>query len=242
MREFDHWIDECEQRGDNDDEDRDKNFQESVHGYPQLQTAQAQLFKSRPRLDLTWSNCCGYDPKDTTRSGDIRDLTDEEAIYRIRPSCYVSVQYRFLIQKRKADAALCRMDDEKAWDKGTRCGELLSLQRHLTYLGKIRTALKELRLSVSWRGNSIQLQPWRTNPLSLIVSLSEQVPVNTYTAKVSWRDLGLTGTDISEITRKPSKTGKHEHENGRVYKSRKPKPEKVKSSVQPIHLKQQKFN
>ncbi|GJX04395.1 hypothetical protein Tco_0190311 [Tanacetum coccineum] len=34
--------------------------------------------------------------------------------------------------------------------------------------------------------------------------------------------------DISKITRKPSKTGKHGHENGRVYKSRKPKPEKVK--------------
>ncbi|GKD01348.1 hypothetical protein Tco_1171622, partial [Tanacetum coccineum] len=38
-------------------------------------------------------------------------------------------------------------------------------------------------------------------------------------------------TDISEITRKPSKTSKHGHENGRVYKSRKPKPEKVKSTV-----------
>ncbi|GKC27165.1 hypothetical protein Tco_1034459 [Tanacetum coccineum] len=31
------------------------------------------------------------------------------------------------------------------------------------------------------------------------------------------------GTDISKITRKQSKTGKHGHENGRVYKSRKPK-------------------
>ncbi|GJV92428.1 hypothetical protein Tco_1540241 [Tanacetum coccineum] len=41
----------------------------------------------------------------------------------------------------------------------------------------------------------------------------------------------LTGTDISEITRKPSKTSKHGHENGRVNKSRKPKPEKVKSTV-----------
>ncbi|GJZ40512.1 hypothetical protein Tco_0587075 [Tanacetum coccineum] len=39
------------------------------------------------------------------------------------------------------------------------------------------------------------------------------------------------GTDISKIIRKPSKTGKHGHENGRVYKSRKPKPEKVKSTV-----------
>ncbi|GJW56410.1 reverse transcriptase domain-containing protein [Tanacetum coccineum] len=39
------------------------------------------------------------------------------------------------------------------------------------------------------------------------------------------------GTDISEITRKPSKTGKHGHENGRVNKSRKPKPEEVKSTV-----------
>ncbi|GKF33630.1 hypothetical protein Tco_0106830, partial [Tanacetum coccineum] len=38
-------------------------------------------------------------------------------------------------------------------------------------------------------------------------------------------------TDISEITRKPSKTSKHGHENGRVYKSQKPKPEKVKSTV-----------
>ncbi|GJW17380.1 reverse transcriptase domain-containing protein [Tanacetum coccineum] len=37
-------------------------------------------------------------------------------------------------------------------------------------------------------------------------------------------------TDISEITRKPSKTSKHGHENGRVNKSRKPKPEKVKST------------
>ncbi|GJR65460.1 RNA-directed DNA polymerase, eukaryota [Tanacetum coccineum] len=41
----------------------------------------------------------------------------------------------------------------------------------------------------------------------------------------------LRGTDISKITRKPSKTGKHGHENGRVNKSRKPKPEKVKSTV-----------
>ncbi|GJR24226.1 hypothetical protein Tco_0972753 [Tanacetum coccineum] len=30
-------------------------------------------------------------------------------------------------------------------------------------------------------------------------------------------------TDISEITRKPSKTSKHGHENGRACKSRKPK-------------------
>ncbi|GJY50116.1 hypothetical protein Tco_0440072 [Tanacetum coccineum] len=43
-----------------------------------------------------------------------------------------------------------------------------------------------------------------------------------------WRE--NEGTDISEITRKPSKTSKHRHENGRVYKSRKPKPEKVKST------------
>ncbi|GKB55296.1 hypothetical protein Tco_0906049 [Tanacetum coccineum] len=35
------------------------------------------------------------------------------------------------------------------------------------------------------------------------------------------------GTDISKITRKPSKTGKHGHENGRVYKSRKQSQEKV---------------
>ncbi|GKB27775.1 hypothetical protein Tco_0867176 [Tanacetum coccineum] len=41
----------------------------------------------------------------------------------------------------------------------------------------------------------------------------------------------VDSTDISKITRKPSKTGKHGHENGRVNKSRKPKPEKVKSSV-----------
>ncbi|GKE23722.1 retrovirus-related pol polyprotein from transposon TNT 1-94 [Tanacetum coccineum] len=43
----------------------------------------------------------------------------------------------------------------------------------------------------------------------------------------------LIRTDISKITRKPSKTGKHGHENGRVNKSRKPKPkpEKVKSTV-----------
>ncbi|GJW52361.1 hypothetical protein Tco_0093712, partial [Tanacetum coccineum] len=44
-------------------------------------------------------------------------------------------------------------------------------------------------------------------------------------------------TDISEITRKPSKTSKHGHENGRVNKSRKPKPEKVKP---PVNLGQQK--
>ncbi|GKG16998.1 hypothetical protein Tco_0361955, partial [Tanacetum coccineum] len=37
--------------------------------------------------------------------------------------------------------------------------------------------------------------------------------------------------DISEIIRKPSKTSKHGHENGRVNKSRKPKIEKVKSTV-----------
>ncbi|GJX55392.1 hypothetical protein Tco_0285289 [Tanacetum coccineum] len=35
------------------------------------------------------------------------------------------------------------------------------------------------------------------------------------------------GTDISKFTRKPSKTGKHGHENGRVYKSRKQGQEKV---------------
>ncbi|GJS94341.1 hypothetical protein Tco_0801309 [Tanacetum coccineum] len=46
-------------------------------------------------------------------------------------------------------------------------------------------------------------------------------------------------TDISEIIRKPSKTSKHGHENGRVYKSRKPKPEKVKSTllVMPVERK-----
>ncbi|GKD94748.1 hypothetical protein Tco_1374585, partial [Tanacetum coccineum] len=37
----------------------------------------------------------------------------------------------------------------------------------------------------------------------------------------------LLRTDISEITRKQSKTGKHGHENGRVYKSRKQSHEKV---------------
>ncbi|GJR42390.1 hypothetical protein Tco_1310493 [Tanacetum coccineum] len=41
----------------------------------------------------------------------------------------------------------------------------------------------------------------------------------------------ILGTDISEITRKPSKTSNHGHENGRVYKSQKPKPEKVKSTA-----------
>ncbi|GJW45192.1 hypothetical protein Tco_0073991 [Tanacetum coccineum] len=30
-----------------------------------------------------------------------------------------------------------------------------------------------LRLSASWRGNSLQLQPWRTDPVSLLVSLFE---------------------------------------------------------------------
>ncbi|GKB04422.1 hypothetical protein Tco_0832565 [Tanacetum coccineum] len=55
----------------------------------------------------------------------------------------------------------------------------------------------------------------------------------------SWRptDRTLISTDISKITRKPSKTGKHGHKNGRVYKSRKPKPEKVKP---PVNLGQQK--
>ncbi|GKC03902.1 putative reverse transcriptase domain-containing protein [Tanacetum coccineum] len=45
------------------------------------------------------------------------------------------------------------------------------------------------------------------------------------------KELSDKGTDISEITRKPSKTSKHGHENKRVYKSWKPKPEKVKSTV-----------
>ncbi|GJW35076.1 hypothetical protein Tco_0057996 [Tanacetum coccineum] len=39
--------------------------------------------------------------------------------------------------------------------------------------------------------------------------------------------LEMQRTDISKITRKPSKTGKHGHENGRVYKSRKQSHEKV---------------
>ncbi|GKD34676.1 reverse transcriptase domain-containing protein [Tanacetum coccineum] len=38
-------------------------------------------------------------------------------------------------------------------------------------------------------------------------------------------------TDISEITRKLSKSSKHGYENGRVNKSRKPKPEKVESTL-----------
>ncbi|GKA87529.1 reverse transcriptase domain-containing protein [Tanacetum coccineum] len=37
----------------------------------------------------------------------------------------------------------------------------------------------------------------------------------------------LTGTDKTNITRKPSKTGKHGYENGRVCKSRKPKSKKL---------------
>ncbi|GKA70972.1 hypothetical protein Tco_0777111 [Tanacetum coccineum] len=37
---------------------------------------------------------------------------------------------------------------------------------------------------------------------------------------------GGEGTDKTKITRKPSKTGKHGYENGRVCKSRKPKSEK----------------
>ncbi|GJS18959.1 hypothetical protein Tco_0413431 [Tanacetum coccineum] len=52
------------------------------------------------------------------------------------------------------------------------------------------------------------------------------------------RNTGPTGTpvaktctDISKITRKLSKTSKHGHENRRVNKSQKPKPEKVKSTV-----------
>ncbi|GJS21031.1 hypothetical protein Tco_0449663 [Tanacetum coccineum] len=36
-------------------------------------------------------------------------------------------------------------------------------------------------------------------------------------------EVNIVGTDMSKITRKPSKTGKHGHKNGRVYKSRKPK-------------------
>ncbi|GJU19306.1 reverse transcriptase domain-containing protein [Tanacetum coccineum] len=43
------------------------------------------------------------------------------------------------------------------------------------------------------------------------------------------------GTDISEITRKPSKTSKHGHENGRVNKSR-----KLKKVKPPVNLGQQK--
>ncbi|GKB12619.1 hypothetical protein Tco_0846542 [Tanacetum coccineum] len=38
---------------------------------------------------------------------------------------------------------------------------------------------------------------------------------------------GSVCMDMSKITRKPSKTGKHGHENGRACKSQKPKPEKV---------------
>ncbi|GKB47244.1 hypothetical protein Tco_0897997 [Tanacetum coccineum] len=41
------------------------------------------------------------------------------------------------------------------------------------------------------------------------------------------------GTDISKITRKPSKTGKHGQKNGRVYESRKPKSTLSQSSVNP---------
>ncbi|GJX99469.1 hypothetical protein Tco_0356488, partial [Tanacetum coccineum] len=44
------------------------------------------------------------------------------------------------------------------------------------------------------------------------------------------------GMDISEITRKPSKTNKHEHENEGVHKSRKPKLEKVKPQSNPVKL------
>ncbi|GJR65393.1 hypothetical protein Tco_0011458 [Tanacetum coccineum] len=55
---------------------------------------------------------------------------------------------------------------------------------------------------------------------------SKEWPMMAYDSR--WT---LMCTDISKITRKPSKTGKHGHEKGRVNKSRKPKPEKVKSSV-----------
>ncbi|GJX23203.1 putative nucleotidyltransferase, ribonuclease H [Tanacetum coccineum] len=40
-------------------------------------------------------------------------------------------------------------------------------------------------------------------------------------------DVEVGGMDKTNITRKPPKTGKHGHENGRVCKSRKPKPRKV---------------
>ncbi|GKA42900.1 hypothetical protein Tco_0735560 [Tanacetum coccineum] len=64
----------------------------------------------------------------------------------------------------------------------------------------------------------------------VIATVSIKVPTGRYIVPAGYIvPTGRTSTDISEITRKPSKTSKHEHENGRVYKSRKPK--KVKSTV-----------
>ncbi|GJT18157.1 hypothetical protein Tco_0876863 [Tanacetum coccineum] len=50
----------------------------------------------------------------------------------------------------------------------------------------------------------------------------------------------LQGMDKSKITRKPSKTGKHGHENGRVCKSRKPKSKSQSYGQPPVNLGQQK--
>ncbi|GJX82117.1 hypothetical protein Tco_0331598, partial [Tanacetum coccineum] len=45
--------------------------------------------------------------------------------------------------------------------------------------------------------------------------------------KGAFYNCGIKGTDISKITRKQSKTGKHGHKNGRVHKSRKQSQRKV---------------
>ncbi|GKE35225.1 hypothetical protein Tco_1454547 [Tanacetum coccineum] len=65
----------------------------------------------------------------------------------------------------------------------------------------------------------------------ILMGLPEDVYATVDNCQTAQETLLLISTDISKITRKPSKTGKHGHENERVNKSRKPKPEKVKSSV-----------
>ncbi|GJV01473.1 reverse transcriptase domain-containing protein [Tanacetum coccineum] len=65
-------------------------------------------------------------------------------------------------------------------------------------------------------------------------------PTPTSEPIVSTFSLTLTpfgdSTDMSKITRKPSKTGKHGYENGRVCKSRKPKSKRRNSHIKGPHL------
>ncbi|GJY88187.1 hypothetical protein Tco_0502815 [Tanacetum coccineum] len=67
--------------------------------------------------------------------------------------------------------------------------------------------------------------PWKTLMKMITDKLCPRNEIKKLEIEI-W-DLKVKGTDISKITRKPSKRGKHRYENGRVYNSRKQSQEKV---------------
>ncbi|GJT85555.1 reverse transcriptase domain-containing protein [Tanacetum coccineum] len=93
------------------------------------------------------------------------------------------------------------------------------------HFSKPKDFKKDLTVSFDSSESSILPSPLLDSDSPFTAELSASVTLNSLRNEDK---VFKPGTDKTKITRKPSKTGKHGHENGRVNKSRKQSQEKVK--------------